>query len=116
MLNYSENQTTAETIDKKLFSRAPVIDTSLCIKCHMCIEVCPQDVFNQDVNGYYRVQNPGDCIECGACELNCRSKAIIFDPFPGCGCIWNATSRRIRKLLAWRQSQSNSSCCSENST
>ncbi|MFX1507114.1 MAG: ferredoxin family protein [Promethearchaeota archaeon] len=40
--------------------------------------------------------NPERCIECGACELNCRGEAILFDPFSGCGCIWNATFRRLK--------------------
>ena len=95
--------------------RAPKLDSSKCIKCERCVEVCPQDVFSSDGDGSYIVQNPERCIECGACELNCRGNAISIQSFPGCGCIWNATFRRLKSLTFWRKSKpetTESTCCS----
>ncbi len=94
--------------------RAPEINLSECNKCGRCVEVCPFDVFLQKEDGFFEVAHPERCVECGACKLNCRGDAIIFDPFPGCGCIWNATSRRLKELAFWRKTKEkpDSSSCS----
>ncbi|MFX0085495.1 MAG: 4Fe-4S binding protein [Candidatus Hodarchaeota archaeon] len=91
--------------------RAPELDESKCTKCGFCIEVCPQNVFN-NWKGRYTVQRPENCLECGACVLNCQGGAISFEPFPGCGCIWNATFRRLKSIAFWRKStvQTTNSC------
>ena len=92
--------------------RAPELDESKCIKCGLCVDVCPQNVFS-NVNNKYIVQQPENCIECGACVLNCKGDAIIFEAFPGCGCIWDATSRRLKTIAFWRKPAkiTPDSCC-----
>ncbi|MHA1940391.1 MAG: 4Fe-4S dicluster domain-containing protein [Candidatus Kariarchaeaceae archaeon] len=97
---------------KQEILNVPELDASKCNGCGMCTEVCPQNVFVRAENGTYQVKYPERCIECGACELNCRGEAITFDPFPGCGCIWNATFRRLKNIAFWRTSTSESNCSS----
>jgi ferredoxin len=48
-----------------------------CIKCRYtdCVEVCPVDCFHEGPNAV--VIDPGECIDCGACEPVCPSKAIF---------------------------------------
>jgi ferredoxin len=50
-----------------------------CIKCRYtdCVEVCPVDCFHEGPN--FLVIDPDQCIDCGACEPECPTKAI----FPG---------------------------------
>jgi ferredoxin len=53
--------------------------TDSCIKCKYkdCIEVCPVDCFYEGENMV--VINPGECIDCGVCVLECPAEAIIPD-------------------------------------
>jgi ferredoxin len=48
-----------------------------CIKCKYtdCVEVCPVNCFFEGVN--FLVINPDECIDCGACEPVCPTKAIF---------------------------------------
>ena len=52
-----------------------------CIKCKYtdCVEVCPVDCFYEGPN--FLVIHPDECIDCGACEPACPTKAI-FPIFP----------------------------------
>ena len=47
-----------------------------CIKCKYtdCVEVCPVNCFYEGAN--FLVINPDECIDCGACEPVCPTKAI----------------------------------------
>ena len=51
--------------------------TESCIRCKYmdCIEVCPVDCFY--VGGNMLVIHPDECIDCGACEPVCPTKAIF---------------------------------------
>jgi NAD-dependent dihydropyrimidine dehydrogenase PreA subunit len=59
--------------------------TSLCVgtKTADCVDVCPVDCIHpkKDEQGFAQAQqlfiNPGDCIDCGACEPVCPVKAIF---------------------------------------
>src|SRR5579859_5077781 len=53
--------------------------TENCIKCKYmdCVEVCPVDCFYEGVN--FLVINPDECIDCGACEPVCPTKAIFSE-------------------------------------
>ncbi|UCG01943.1 MAG: 4Fe-4S binding protein [Candidatus Heimdallarchaeota archaeon] len=112
MVSYSQELPMEIATNKIEKIRAPELNGSKCTKCGLCIEVCPQNVFSHKDEEYI-VQQPEKCIECGACVLNCRGDAISFEPFPGCGCIWNATFRRLRSIISWRKSVVNppDSCC-----
>jgi ferredoxin len=48
-----------------------------CIKCKYtdCVEVCPVDCFYEGENSLSI--NPDECIDCGACEPTCPTKAIF---------------------------------------
>ncbi len=48
-----------------------------CIKCKYtdCVEVCPVDCFYEGAN--FLVIHPEECIDCGACEPACPTKAIF---------------------------------------
>jgi ferredoxin len=111
MVSDSKKQLTDAFPKKADNIRAPELVGTKCTKCGFCIEVCPQNVFNH-WKGRYIVEQPEKCIECGACVLNCRGDAISFEPFPGCGCIWNATFRRLKNITSWRKAtvQSTNSC------
>jgi ferredoxin len=48
-----------------------------CIKCKYtdCVEVCPVNCFYEGEN--FLVIHPDECIDCGACEPVCPTKAIF---------------------------------------
>lgn len=48
-----------------------------CIKCKYmdCMEVCPVDCFYEGEN--MLVINPAECIDCGVCQPECPTKAIL---------------------------------------
>ena len=48
-----------------------------CIACKFtdCVAVCPVDCFYEGVN--FLVIHPDECIDCGACEPVCPTKAIF---------------------------------------
>jgi ferredoxin len=50
-----------------------------CIKCKYtdCVEVCPVTCFYEGPN--FLVIKPDECIDCGACEPVCPTKAIFSD-------------------------------------
>jgi ferredoxin len=57
--------------------------TEDCIKCKFmdCVEVCPVDCFYEGEN--MLVIHPDECIDCGVCEPECPTEAIIPDSEPG---------------------------------
>lgn len=57
----------------------PYVVAEPCIKCKYtdCVAVCPVDCFYEGVNSL--VINPDECIDCGACEPECPTKAIFDD-------------------------------------
>ena len=57
--------------------------TEKCIrsKYQDCVEVCPEDAFYEGEN--MLVINPDECIDCGACVLECATRAIISDKEEG---------------------------------
>ena len=54
-----------------------------CIGCGICLDVCPHAVFAQK-NRLVEMVNGRACMECGACQLNCPSGAIVVDSGVGC--------------------------------
>lgn len=48
-----------------------------CVKCKYtdCVAVCPVDCFYEGAN--FLVIHPDECIDCGACEPVCPTKAIF---------------------------------------
>jgi NAD-dependent dihydropyrimidine dehydrogenase PreA subunit len=54
-----------------------------CIGCGICLEVCPHAVFAQK-DGVVEMVCGRACMECGACQLNCPTGAIVVDSGVGC--------------------------------
>lgn len=50
-----------------------------CVKCKYtdCVEVCPVNCFYEGAN--FLVIHPDECIDCGACEPVCPTKAIFSE-------------------------------------
>ena len=50
-----------------------------CVACKYtdCVEVCPVDCFYEGMN--FLVIHPDECIDCGACEPVCPTKAIFAE-------------------------------------
>jgi ferredoxin len=54
-----------------------------CTGCGSCLLVCPRSVLNMP-NGKVEIFNRDACIECGACQRNCRFGAITVKAGVGC--------------------------------
>jgi NAD-dependent dihydropyrimidine dehydrogenase PreA subunit len=55
----------------------------LCNSCKMCSTVCPHAVFERH-NGVVNLVRPENCMECGACQLNCPTGAVTVESGVGC--------------------------------
>ena len=58
-------------------------DQDACTGCGMCIDVCPHGVFAQHGDSV-GVVHPDECMECGACQVNCAFDAVKVDSGVGC--------------------------------
>jgi NAD-dependent dihydropyrimidine dehydrogenase PreA subunit len=67
----------------------------------MCAIVCPHAVFVL-AKGVAAFQHPAECMECGACQLNCPTEAIEVDSGVGCA------AAMIRDALTGRKE---TGCC-----
>ena len=52
------------------------LDLDLCKACGICIDLCPESVFDADEQSYPVVARPDDCTACLLCELHCPDFAI----------------------------------------
>ncbi len=52
------------------------LDLTLCKACGICIELCPEKVFDRDKVGNPVVARPEECTSCLLCELHCPDFAI----------------------------------------
>ncbi len=59
------------------------LDRETCIGCGMCVEVCPQQVF-EVAEGKAGLLDRDGCMECGACANNCPVAALKVKPGVGC--------------------------------
>lgn len=56
---------------------------STCNGCGICVMVCPREVL--ELSGRKaRIINRDNCMECGACALNCKPGAITVRSGVGC--------------------------------
>jgi NAD-dependent dihydropyrimidine dehydrogenase PreA subunit len=60
-----------------------VYDSTLCNGCGFCVAVCPHNVFVME-GRFAKLYNPQACMECGACQVNCVTRAITVDSGVGC--------------------------------
>ncbi len=59
------------------------LDKDACVGCQMCVKVCPHAVFQMHEKKA-SIAHRDRCIECGACQLNCRYDAIKVTKGVGC--------------------------------
>lgn len=59
------------------------LDTSLCVACGACTQVCPHGVLALEGREPRIVDRDG-CMECGACAKNCPTGALTVTPGVGC--------------------------------
>jgi 2-oxoglutarate ferredoxin oxidoreductase subunit delta len=52
------------------------LDLKLCKACGICIELCPEQVFDRDGFGNPVLARPEACTQCLLCELHCPDFAI----------------------------------------
>jgi NAD-dependent dihydropyrimidine dehydrogenase PreA subunit len=62
------------------------LDPERCNGCRMCIEVCPQAVFDM-IGSRASLADPASCMECGACRTNCETGAITVESGVGCAAV-----------------------------
>jgi adenylylsulfate reductase subunit B len=57
----------------------PVINEDRCVPCHVCIEVCPEDVFyGSNAGELPAITYPDECYHCAACVIDCPTEAITL--------------------------------------
>jgi len=59
------------------------LNEEICTGCRKCLDVCPHEVFGIKEKKAY-VIDKDNCMECGACALNCPVSAISVVPGTGC--------------------------------
>lgn len=74
--------------------RTLALDQKACTGCRMCLEVCPHNVFDFTKGKAY-IARRQNCMECGACSLNCAASAIKVDS--GVGCAWAILSSYLKR-------------------
>ena len=47
-----------------------------CIKCEVCVDLCPDKVLGINENGYPEVRKPIECEDCNICVLVCPGFAL----------------------------------------
>ena len=88
------------------------IDQDLCIKCGICVEVCPFGLPEKAPDNRYIIPHPELCTECSACKKNCPVDAILLDEQKGCGCLWDVKARKKGKAgSCCGEDQDSSRCC-----
>jgi NAD-dependent dihydropyrimidine dehydrogenase PreA subunit len=81
-----------------------------CINCEMCLMVCPHAVFASGENAV-TLAYPQDCMECGACQLNCPVDAIIVDSGVGCAAAMIQAALLGKDEVTCGPDDSGASCC-----
>jgi NAD-dependent dihydropyrimidine dehydrogenase PreA subunit len=57
-----------------------VVSQERCIRCDVCIRVCPTNVFERGPEGYPVIQRQDDCQTCFMCEAWCPEDALFVAP------------------------------------
>ena len=68
--------TEARTAPDKGLTAQVALDLELCKACGICIDLCPEDVYDRDKLGYPVIARVEDCTSCLLCELHCPDFAI----------------------------------------
>jgi NAD-dependent dihydropyrimidine dehydrogenase PreA subunit len=63
-----------------------VVSAERCVKCDICIKVCPTNVFDRGADGLPVIARQQDCQTCFMCEAYCPEEAVFVahtvDPVP----------------------------------
>lgn len=57
-----------------------LISNSRCIKCNICVSVCPTNVFDKVPGAPPAIARQNDCQTCFMCELYCPADALYVAP------------------------------------
>ena len=57
-----------------------LVSSSRCIRCDVCIRVCPTDVFERGADGVPQIVRQEDCQTCFMCEAWCPTDALFVAP------------------------------------
>ena len=52
-----------------------IIDKEKCIRCGLCVDICPEDILVME-DDVVKVRNPEECCWCDACEMDCPEGAV----------------------------------------
>lgn len=87
------------------------LDSGLCTGCQSCLNVCPRGVFEmRDKKAV--ISSRDDCIECGACALNCADGALSVRSGVGCAAaIINGKLGRKQACCVIDDDSEFGSCC-----
>jgi NAD-dependent dihydropyrimidine dehydrogenase PreA subunit len=69
------------------------INELLCVRCGLCEDVCPTDVFRCN-NGKLYIAYPDDCCNCMECFFICPTEAVVLVP---------GVSEKFDLRLRWEQ-------------
>ena len=53
-----------------------LVSDSRCVKCDICVEVCPTNVFDKGPEGFPIIARQADCQTCFLCEAYCPADAL----------------------------------------
>ncbi len=57
-----------------------LVSESRCIKCNLCVSVCPTNVFDKVTDRPPAIARKSDCQTCYMCELYCPVDALYVAP------------------------------------
>lgn len=66
------------------------VDKKKCLRCGLCVTICPQDVLRRDDKKYPVITYLQDCQSCFLCEKYCPAQAITV-----------SADRERRPVLPW---------------
>lgn len=64
--------------DTILGFKALAADDECCVRCGLCMRICPAEIIKPAADGFPQWQNPEACQSCFACVHHCPSSAIRF--------------------------------------
>lgn len=57
-----------------------IVSAERCVRCDVCIAVCPTNVFDRGADGLPVLARQGDCQTCFMCEAHCPADALFVAP------------------------------------
>jgi NAD-dependent dihydropyrimidine dehydrogenase PreA subunit len=57
-----------------------IVSADRCVKCDLCVEACPDNVFDAVAGGIPVIARQSDCQTCFLCELYCPTDALYVSP------------------------------------